>query len=51
MQHSIEPAVFDLSGTTVKDKGEITNAFTKHLSKENIQSLKKKLLQELLALH
>lgn len=27
MQHSIELAVFDISGTTVKDKGEITNAF------------------------
>ncbi|HVX26787.1 MAG TPA: HAD hydrolase-like protein [Parafilimonas sp.] len=29
MQHSIELAVFDISGTTVKDKGEITEAFEK----------------------
>ena len=27
MQHSIELAVFDISGTTVKDKGEVTRAF------------------------
>jgi len=29
MQHSIELAVLDISGTTVKDKGEITAAFAK----------------------
>lgn len=29
MKHSIELAVFDISGTTVKDKGEVTNAFAK----------------------
>ena len=29
MQHAIELAVFDISGTTVKDKGEITEAFKK----------------------
>src|SRR6187551_1438094 len=29
MQHSIELAVLDISGTTVKDKGEITRAFAR----------------------
>jgi len=29
MQHSIELAVFDMSGTTIKDYGEVTNTFEK----------------------
>jgi phosphonatase-like hydrolase len=34
MKHPIELAVFDMSGTTVKDKGEITEAFAKTLSEK-----------------
>ncbi|MFT4155104.1 HAD family hydrolase [Parafilimonas sp.] len=34
MQHSISLAVLDISGTTVKDKGEITEAFANTFKKE-----------------
>lgn len=46
MQHSIELAVFDMSGTTIKDYGEVTNTFAKTfahkgytISKEKIASV------------
>jgi phosphonatase-like hydrolase len=35
MKHIIELVVFDISGTTVKDKGEITQAFAQTFSEKN----------------
>ena len=36
MKHNIELVVFDISGTTVKDKGEITEAFEKTFSTKRL---------------
>lgn len=36
MQHSIELAVFDISGTTVKDRGEIAEVFKKTLGQKGV---------------
>ncbi len=43
MQHSIELAVFDISGTTVKDKGEITEAFEKTFQQKGYNIPKEKI--------
>lgn len=43
MQHFIELAVFDISGTTVKDKGEITEAFEKTFEQKGFTVPKEKI--------
>ncbi len=43
MQHSIKLAVFDISGTTVKDYGEITAAFEQTFKREGYDIPKEKI--------
>lgn len=43
MKHNIELAVFDISGTTVKDKGEITAAFEKTFQQKGYSIPKQKI--------
>jgi len=43
MQHSIELAVFDISGTTVKDNGEITEAFERTFRQKGYEIPKEKI--------
>ena len=43
MKHSIQLAVFDISGTTVKDKGEITTAFEKTFQQKGYTIPKEKI--------
>ena len=43
MKHSIQLAVFDISGTTVKDKGEITEAFEKTFQQKGYSIPKEKI--------
>jgi len=45
MKHSIELAVFDISGTTVKDKGEITEAFEKTFQQKGYSIPKEKIAE------
>ena len=45
MQHSIELAVFDISGTTVKDKGEIIDSFKKTFEQKGILVPDKKIAE------
>ena len=43
MKSQIELAVFDISGTTVKDKGEITDAFEKTFKQKGYTIPKEKI--------